>query len=225
MSRILIVDDEPRLRDLLRIALERAGHEVLVAGDGKAAITHAARHLPDLIVLDVGLPEMDGFEVCRHIRARSEVPILFLTARDDEIDRILGLELGADDYVTKPFSPREIVARVRAILKRVNGGAEPQVQRYGPIQLDRERRHCEVSGRQINLTATEFDLLSVLLSEAGRLLPRVQLIGRLWGANSQVSDRTLDSHLRNLRRKLDEAGCVDLIETLHGQGVRLRSME
>ncbi|MBK4214415.1 response regulator transcription factor [Paracoccus caeni] len=225
MSRILIVDDDPRLRDLLRIALERAEHEVLTAGDGQTAITHAARHSPDLIVLDVGLPEMDGFEVCRRLRARSEVPILFLTARDDEIDRIVGLELGADDYVTKPFSPREVVARVRAILKRANGGTRPQALRYGPIRLDREARHCEVAGNRVTLTGTEFELLSMLLAEAGRMLTRVHLINRLWGASSPVSDRTLDSHLRNLRRKLDEAGCPDLIETLHGQGVRLRSVE
>lgn len=225
MTRILIIDDDPRLRDLLRLALERAGHEVIVAGDGRSAITHTARHHPDLIVLDVGLPEMDGFEVCRRIRAGSEVPILFLTARDDEIDRILGLELGADDYVTKPFSPREVVARVRAILKRSNGGGRPQVLHHGLIRLDRDRRHCEVAGRDVSLTGTEFELLAVLVAGAGRLLSRVQLINALYGKSSPVSDRTLDSHLRNLRNKLAEAGASDLIETLHGQGIRLRGGE
>lgn len=223
MSRILIVDDDPRLRDLLRVALERAEHEVMVAADGQIAITHVARHRPDLIVLDVGLPEMDGFETCRRIRATSDVPILFLTTRDDEIDRILGLEMGADDYVTKPFSPRELVARVRAIIKRTNCDGGKQILRHGLIQLNRDRRSCEISGEEIGLTGTEFELLVALLLEAGRLLPRIQLINRLWGAHSPVSDRTLDSHLRNLRRKLSDAGYPDAIETLHGQGVRIRS--
>jgi two-component system, OmpR family, response regulator len=217
---ILIVDDDPRLRDLVRLALERAGHAVLTAADGRQALTHAAREAPDLIVLDVGLPEMDGFEVCRRIRATSEVPILFLTARDDEIDRIVGLELGADDYVTKPFSPRELVARVRAILKRA-AGPRGQVLRHGALALDRDARSCRVGEAEVVLTGTEFRLLDLLMTQPQRLMPRGRLIDAIWGAGSQVSDRTFDSHLRNLRRKLAEAGYPDLVESLHGQGVRL----
>ena len=189
--KILVVDDDARLREVVSIALERAGFAVVTAGDGQRALTHAAREAPDLIVLDVGLPERDGFEVCRRIRATSDVPILFLTARDDEIDRVLGLELGADDYVTKPFSPRELVARVNAILKRATGGA------------------------------TESSLLALLLRDPARVLSRAQAVDAIWGAGSDISGRTLDSHLRNLRRKLADAGCADGIETAHGVGMRM----
>ena len=219
--KILIVDDDPRLRDLVRLALERAGYAVITAADGQSALTHAAREAPDLIVLDVGLPEMTGFDVCRRIRARSEVPILFLTALDDQIDRILGLELGADDYVTKPFSPRELVARVRAILKRSGAPAALPVLRHGRISLDRAGHACRVGDSALSLTATEYRLIDLLLTDPARLLPRQTLVAALWGAHSDVSDRTLDSHLRNLRRKLADAGCPDAIETLHGQGIRL----
>ncbi|MGH1412607.1 MAG: response regulator transcription factor [Pelagimonas sp.] len=219
---ILVVDDDTRLRDLVRIALERAGYDVLTACDGQLALTHAAREKPELIVLDIGLPEMDGFEVCRKIRAVSEVPILFLTARDDEIDRILGLELGADDYVTKPFSPRELVARVRAILKRTNGPKTVNAtMQHGKLTLDREARQCSVSGLDVALTGTEFSLLDQFIQTPARLVSRHHLIGAIWGARSDVSDRTLDSHLRNLRRKLSDAGCPNAIETVHGQGIRL----
>lgn len=219
--KILIVDDDPRLRDLVRIALERAGFAVLTAADGRTALIHTNREAPDLIVLDIGLPEMDGFEVCRRIRGGSEVPILFLTARDDEVDRILGLELGADDYVTKPFSPRELVARVRAILKRSRGTGMDQALAQGLVALDLRARLCRVSGEDVALTATEFDILARLMAQPDRLLPRPTLVAAIWGANSHVSDRTLDSHLRNLRRKLAEAGCASAIETVHGQGMRL----
>ena len=221
--KILIVDDDPRLRDLVRIALERAGHSVLTASDGKQALVQAAREAPDLVVLDVGLPEMDGFETCRRLRERSEVPILFLTARDDEIDRILGLELGADDYVTKPFSPRELVARVRAILKR-SAGLQPTAKlEFESLILDTHTRICRVAGVEAELTATEFGLLERLMRDPSRLVSRRELLGAVWGPNSLVSDRTLDSHLRNLRRKLTEAGCADAVETVHGQGIRLRA--
>ena len=219
--KILIIDDDSRLRDLLRLALERAEHTVVTGADGQSALMLAAREQPDLIVLDIGLPEMDGFEVCRRIRARSEVPILFLTARDDEIDRILGLELGADDYVTKPFSPREVVARVKAILKRSAGHSAPQTTGRGLLALDMVSHQCRVAGADVPLTATEFSILSRLLADPARLVPRHVMIAALWGASSQVSDRTLDSHLRNLRQKLTTAGCPDAILSLHGQGLRL----
>ncbi|MHA6264233.1 response regulator [Arenibacterium sp. CAU 1754] len=224
--KILVVDDDPRLRDLVAIALERAGFAVVTAADGQIALTHAARETPDLVVLDVGLPELDGFEVCRRLRTKSEVPILFLTARDDEIDRVVGLELGADDYVTKPFSPRELVARVRAILKRTKGGAvTARVLRHGRLFLDSATHHCRVADTDIDLTATEMKLLGQLMCDPGRILSRAQLVDGLWGAGSQVSDRTLDSHLRNLRAKLDMAGCPDAVQTVHGVGVRMGSCE
>ncbi|MFV2054113.1 response regulator transcription factor [Aliiroseovarius sp. YM-037] len=219
--KVLLVDDDPRLREVVGIALDRAGYAVITVADGQAALTHAAREAPDLIVLDVGLPEHDGFEVCRRIRARSDVPILFLTARDDEIDRVLGLELGADDYVTKPFSPRELVARVRAILKRTTGGREAPVLTHGRITLDPAAHSCRVGDGDVALTATEFTLLAQFIEQPNRVRTRVQMIDAIWGANSQVSDRTLDSHLRNLRRKLADAGCADAIETVHGVGMRM----
>lgn len=219
--KILLVDDDPRLRDLVALALGRAGYAVLTAGDGQRALMHAAREKPDLIVLDVGLPEMDGFEVCRRIRATSDVPILFLTARDDEIDRIVGLELGADDYVTKPFSPRELVARVKAILKRSQAPHAPPALNHGRIVLDPAAHLCSVAGVEVALTATEFRLLAQCLAAPARLHTRSQIIAAIWGANSPVSDRTLDSHLRNLRQKLASAGCPEAIETVHGVGVKI----
>lgn len=221
--KILLVDDDPRLRDLVRIALERAEFAVITANDGQSALTHAAREAPDLIVLDIGLPEMDGFEVCRRVRAGSDVPILFLTARDDEIDRILGLEMGADDYVTKPFSPRELVARVRAILKRTNGAGQRKDVVHGALRLDRAAHRVWVGAAEVTLTSTEFTLLDHLISYPAQVRSRRQLVEAHWGANSAVSDRTLDSHLRNLRRKLAEAGAPDAIETVHGVGMRLGS--
>jgi two-component system, OmpR family, response regulator len=218
--KILVVDDDPGLRTLMGLALERAGFTVVTAADGQVALMQAAREAPDLIVLDQGLPELDGLEVCRRIRARSEVPILFLTARDDELDRILGLELGADDYVTKPFSPRELVARVKAILKRARGPVG-EVLRQGVLALDAGRHSCTVAGREVALTGTELAILRVLMRAQGRVMGRVALVDAVWGAGSPVSDRTLDSHLRNLRAKLVAAGCAEAIETLHGVGLRM----
>lgn len=219
--KILVTDDDPRLRDLVRTALERAGHEVTCAADGAQALTEAARGAPDLIVLDIGLPEMDGFEVCRRIRARSEVPILFLTARDDEVDRIVGLEMGADDYVTKPFSPRELVARVAAILRRTGGTARVEMRRHGRLSLDLNARVCKVDDTALSLTGTEVQMVEAFLTAPGRLLSRMDMANAVWGVGAQQSDRTMDSHLRNLRRKLAEAGCAEAIETVHGQGMRL----
>lgn len=220
--KILLVDDDPRLRELVGIALERAGFQVVTASDGQAGLIHTTREKPDLIVLDIGLPEMDGFEVCRRIRAHSQVPIVFLTARDDEIDRVLGFEMGADDYVTKPFSPRELVARVRAVLKRTNGPGDSMLLHHGQITLDRGSHECRVAETPVSLTGKEFTILAFLLAQPARVRPRNHLIAEVWGTHSQVSDRTLDSHLRNLRNKLATAGCQNAIETLHGVGIRLR---
>lgn len=222
--KILLVDDDPRLRDLVRIALERAGWQVVTAADGQEALLHANRELPDFIVLDIGLPELDGFEVCRRIRQRSEVPILFLTARDDEVDCILGLELGADDYVTKPFSPRELVARIRTILKRSQKTQVPTVLTHGDLCLDPQAHRCQIAGQDISLTAREQGILLLLLQDPSRIRSRAELITQIWGAGSQVSDRTLDSHLRNLRAKLEQAGGTDIIETVHAVGIRLRAL-
>lgn len=219
--KILVVDDEPRLREIVTVALTRGGFQVVTAANGQLALTQAARELPALIVLDVGLPEMDGFDVCRRIRESSEVPILFLTAHDDEVDRVLGFELGADDYVTKPFSPRELVARVRAILKRSGEKRRGRALRHGTILLDAASHSCMVGQDEVNLTATEFIILGSLMRYATQIHDRRQLVERIWGAGSQVSDRTLDSHVRNLRRKLAQAGCADAIETVHGVGMRM----
>jgi two-component system, OmpR family, response regulator len=218
--KILVVDDDPGLRSLVGLALERAGFTVVTAADGQVALMQTAREAPDLIVLDQGLPELDGLEVCRRIRARSEVPIIFLTARDDELDRIIGLELGADDYVTKPFSPRELVARVKAILKRVRGPAG-DVLRQGVLELDAGRHACTVAGQTVAVTGTELAILRTLMLTGGRVTGRAQLVDAVWGTGSPVADRTLDSHLRNLRAKLAAAGCPDAIETLHGVGLRM----
>lgn len=219
--KILVVDDDPRLRELVSITLERSGFSVVTARDGQMALTCATREAPALIVLDVGLPEMDGLEVCRRVRARSDVPILFLTARDDEIDRILGLELGADDYVTKPFSPRELVARIKAILKRSTSVASQVVLRHGPMELDLAGHLVRMDGEKISLTATELSILRRLMQTPEAIVSRPQLVDAIYGAGSQVADRTLDSHLRNLRRKLSEQGWAGAIETVHGIGLRM----
>jgi two-component system OmpR family response regulator len=219
--KILVVDDDPRLRDLVRMALEGGGFDVVTAADGQAALVGATREAPDLIVLDVGLPKGDGFEVCRRIRATSDVPILFLTAHDEEVDRVLGFELGADDYVTKPFSPRELVARIRAILKRKDTSPGKDALSRGSLRLKVDAFTCEVDGVPVSLTSTEFSLLLRLMRWPNHVHTRAQIMEDLWGVGTPVSDRTLDSHLRNLRKKLSNAGCPNAIETLHAVGIRL----
>jgi len=226
MSHILIVDDDPQSRDVLRIALKKAGHTVSEAGDGAEALAKARKGKADLIVLDIGLPEMDGLEVCRHLRANLDTPVLFLTARDEEIDRILGFEMGGDDYVTKPFSPRELIARIRAILKRteqgpVTGMATVRPLSHGALQLDPARHSCTFAGALIPLTAREMALLGHLMARPDHVATKAQLIDAVYGPAIHVSDRTLDSHLRNLRAKLSSAGCESAIETVHGVGIRM----
>ncbi|MEM7489507.1 MAG: response regulator transcription factor [Pseudomonadota bacterium] len=217
---ILVVDDDPGLRQTVRASLERAGLATVAAADGAQALVAVRRDVPDLVVLDIGLPEMDGLEVCRRLRAVSDVPILFLTARDEEIDRVIGLEMGADDYVTKPFSPRELVARVRAILRR-GAGSGPKPLSHGGIELDPLGHRCRVAGRDIALSATEMTILACLMRAPGRMLGRATLAAEVWGAGSSVAPKTIDSHLRNLRRKLAAAVGTDPIETIHGVGVRI----
>ena len=223
---ILVVDDDPQIRDVLGLALERAGFRTVMARDGVEGLQLAKAELPSLAVLDIGLPEMDGLELCKAIRRDGDLPILFLTARDDEVDRILGLELGGDDYVTKPFSPRELVARVRAILKRSGSleplrRDEPKTLRIGLLSLVPESHVCKVSDVSVTLTSTELAILEKLMSRPTQVFSRPALVDAIWGPGMVVSDRTLDSHLRNLRSKLAEAGCGDAIETLHGVGLRM----
>ncbi len=219
---ILVADDDAQIRDIVRIALTQAGLGVAEAGDGRAALEKAESLRPDLIILDIGMPEMDGLKVCRALRKTSEVPILFLTARADEIDRVVGLELGADDYVSKPFSPRELVARVRAILKRSNGEVSDQVVlRRGIVSVDPARHLCHVNDEAVTLTSREMDLLERLIARPDHVMSRPQLVDAIYGTNVNVSDRTMDSHLRNLRSKLSKAGCADAIETVHGVGIRM----
>lgn len=221
-QHILIADDDAGIRDVLRMACEQAGFTVSMAADGQVALEMAGRLQPDLIVLDIGMPEMDGLTVCREVRKTSEVPILFLTAQGDEIDRIVGLEVGADDYVSKPFSPREVVARMRAILKRTAGVAPSTfVLRRGVLSVDPDRHACRVAEATVVLTSREMDLLVQLMRRPDNVMPRPALVDAVYGTNIHVSDRTMDSHLRNLRAKLSGAGCADAIETVHGVGVRM----
>ena len=220
-ATILVVDDDPNIRDVLRIALGQGGFTVAEVGDGQAALASFTKTGADLIVLDIGLPEMDGLDVCRAIRKTSAVPILFLTARDDEIDRVVGLELGADDYVTKPFSPRELVARVRVILKRTQPQSVADLRRRGVLEVDEDRHIARIAGQLVALTAREMELLSRLMVRPEHVMARPQLVDAFYGTNIHVSDRTMDSHLRNLRAKLTAAGCPDAIETVHGVGIRM----
>ena len=222
MADILIIDDDPQIRDVLRIALKQAGFATREAGDGAEGLAKALNGRDDLIILDIGLPAMDGFDLCRRLRAEKDTPVLFLTARDDEIDRVVGLELGGDDYVTKPFSPRELVARVRAILKRSQGGAGANgTLRRGVLELDPARHLCRVDGQNVALTQREMAILSLLMSRPENVFAKPQLSDAVYGPVIHVSDRTLDSHLRNLRAKLREAGAGDAIETVHGVGIRM----
>ncbi|MCT4559240.1 MAG: response regulator transcription factor [Pelagimonas sp.] len=224
-GRILIVDDDPNIRDVIGFAVEKAGYTPFFAQDGLNALQVAQADMPDLVVLDIGLPEMDGLEVCRELRKSSEVPILFLTARDDEIDRIIGLEMGGDDYVTKPFSPRELVARIKVILKRSQPSAprSPRETAHGDLVLDTDRHRCLFGGQEIALTASEFTLLTALLERPENVLSRQALVDAVYGYNTHVSDRTIDSHIRNIRGKLAKAGCTDSIVTVHGVGLRMGS--
>ncbi|WP_411891649.1 response regulator transcription factor [Yoonia sp. SDW83-1] len=221
-GQILVADDDGQIRDVVRIALGQAGFTVAEAADGQQALEMARSLTPDLIVLDIGMPEMDGLAVCRELRKSSDVPVVFLTAHGDEIDRVVGLELGADDYVPKPFSPRELVARVRAILKRASPAQAAQVvMRRGVLSVDPDRHLCHVQDAPVTLTSREMELVVHLMRRPDNVMSRPQLVDAIYGTNVHVSDRTMDSHLRNLRGKLAKAGCVDAIETVHGVGIRM----
>ena len=223
---ILVVDDDPHIRDVVRFAFEKTGMTISIAQDGKEALARFDRNVHDLIVLDIGMPEMDGLEVCRQIRKTSDTPILFLSARDEEIDRILGLEIGGDDYVTKPFSPRELIARVNAILRRARSTpAQPPAMRHGGLALDPDARTASFKETPVALTALEFSILRTLLARPGFVFTRELILDAAYAGNIHVADRTIDSHVRNIRAKFAGAGCESAIETVHGVGFKLGRCE
>ena len=223
MKTVLVVEDEMKIARLVRDYLEHAGFEVVVAGDGEVALASARGRKPDLVVLDLGLPGRDGLDVIRELRRTSSVPVVVLTARGDEADRIVGLELGADDYVVKPFSPKELVARVRAVLRRtasaVVGG--PEVLRAADVEVDVPRMRVKVGGRPVDLTPTEFHLLTSLMREPGRVFTRGQLLDAVHGVAIESYERAIDAHVKNIRRKIEPVpGRPRYLLTIHGVGYR-----
>jgi two-component system alkaline phosphatase synthesis response regulator PhoP len=225
MATILLVDDEPRIAEIAKDYLQHAGFSVITAGDGRRALELARAQSPSLIVLDLNLPRMDGFDVARTVRRETSVPIIMLTARVDESDRIAGLEIGADDYITKPFSPRELVARVKAVLRRTH--VQPQgggVRRIGDLAIDAERLKVTRAGTPIDLTATEFQLLSALAKQPGRVLTRARLLDAISGGDAvDAFDRAIDTHIKNIRRKLEpDPHEPTYILTVYGVGYKFR---
>jgi len=212
---IMVVEDEPNIGSLVRTYLERDGFRVLWLRSGEDALAELPRHPIDLVVLDIGLPGIDGFEVCRRISA--QVPVILLTARDEEADRVAGLELGADDYVVKPFSPRELAARVKAVLRRLQGGPAEDVLNLGEVRLDRAAREVRVGGREVELTQREFDLLEYLMRHAGQVVSRETLLESVWGFLSPGETRTVEQHVAQVRKKL---GDLELIRTVRGVGYK-----
>lgn len=223
MARILIVDDDTHIREVVHFALTQAGHHVVEAKGGREALARFSSETLDLVVLDILMPDLDGIEVCRELRRSSRVPIVFLSSRDEELDRILGLELGADDYLTKPFSPRELVARVKAVLRRTTASVDlpPALLHRGGITLDASRHQCFVGQIEITLTVTEFALVRTLMGVAGKVYSRGELVDLAWGDDLHITERTIDSHIRRLRRKFADLD-ADPIETVYGVGYRLR---
>jgi two-component system, OmpR family, response regulator len=227
---ILVVDDDPHIREIAGFALKKAGMQTAFARDGAEALERLKEGGHDLIVLDINMPELDGLEVCRQVRMASSIPILFLSSRDEEVDRVVGLEMGGDDYLTKPFSPREMVARVKAILKRAKP-AEPPAQagdaalKQGGLTLIPAQHLALFNGQPLQLTATEFEILQGFLKRPRHVLDRDAIMGFAYDFNIHVSDRTIDSHIRHIRQKLADAGCASAIETVHGVGYRLGSCQ
>ena len=222
-SKVLIVEDDADAVKLVELYLRRDGHKVLTALDGAEGLRLARETKPDLVVLDLMLPGMNGFEVCRALRGESDVAVVMLTARVEEQDRLAGLDLGADDYVTKPFSPRELAARVRAVLRRTARETvelEPAELEYGDIRVDLDRRDVHVKGTEVHLTPTEFRLLAMMVREPGRTFTRGQIIDRVFGFDFDGFDRTVDAHVANLRRKLEAGGDVQYVHTIYGIGYR-----
>jgi two-component system alkaline phosphatase synthesis response regulator PhoP len=227
-ARILVVDDEPSVTDLLAYNLRKAGYEALIAADGREALRLANLSSPDLILLDLMLPEVDGLDVCRELRKTSDVPIIMITARGEEIDRVVGLELGADDYVTKPFSVRELLSRIKAVLRRARAeageaGASTSLRGPGGLRLELESRSVTVDDTSLSLTRLEFDLLHLLLVNAGRVLTRERLLEQAWGYDFVGDTRAVDSVVKRLRLKLRQASPeADAIEAVRGVGYRLK---
>lgn len=226
MARLLVIDDEANLRHTLSYALRQEGYEVLTAGDGDEGLALFRQAAPDLVILDVMLPGQDGFEVCRRLRRESDVPVVMLTARDTELDKIVGLEIGADDYLAKPFSMRELIARVRALLRRTTRRAEAPasgtLERAG-IAVDTARRQIRAGTKEVDLKPKEFDLLVHLMSHAGEVFTREQLLTTVWGVDHAADSRTVDTHVKTLRERLgDDAARPRWIETVRGVGYRFR---
>jgi DNA-binding response OmpR family regulator len=217
---IVVVDDEPNIADLVDLYLAREGFRVLKTDTGEGGLRAVKDHRPRLVVLDVGLPDVDGLEVCKRLRATSQIPVIFLTARDSEVDRVLGLELGGDDYLTKPFSPAELVARVKAVLRRVDGGPAAEVMQTGEVAIDTGRREVRVGGEPVEFTTKEFDLLRYLAERPGLALSRQQILDGVWGYDWYGDARTVDVHIAQVRKKLGDA--VE-IKTVRGVGYRLES--
>jgi two-component system, OmpR family, alkaline phosphatase synthesis response regulator PhoP len=206
MKSVLVVDDEPKIITLVRDYLVRSGFGVRTARDGREALVQAREQKPDLVIVDLGLPDIDGLDLTRELRRDSSVPLIILTARDEETDKILGLELGADDYVTKPFSPKELVARVRAVLRRSESAEAKNagdVLTAGGLRIDLARRQVRIGGREVELTATEFELLTALARQPGRVFTRAQLLDAIHGVSFESFERAIDSHIKNLRRKIE----------------------
>ena len=226
-KKILVVDDKPELRTLLKSYLSQEGFEVATAGDGQEALYVARHEKPDLIILDLMMPEMGGYDFMRAYSREADTPVIILTARLDENEKVLGLELGADDYVTKPFSPRELTARVRAVLRRLEKkGSEPEMLRTGEIQLDRSGRSTLIAGQPVDLTPSEFELLATLMAAPGRVFSRLELLERLQGTAYEGYERTIDVHIRNLRAKIEpDSSNPQYIETVYGAGYRFTSRE
>jgi DNA-binding response OmpR family regulator len=228
VKTVLVVEDEPRIADLARDYLQHAGFAVHQVGDGHAALQSIGRDRPNLVILDLGLPGLDGLDVVREVRRTSSLPIVILTERDDEVDKLLGLELGADDYVTKPFSPRELVARVRAVLRRSEQtpAASGERIRAGDVELDLPRMRVSVAGRPVELTATEFALLTTLVRQPGRIFTRSQLLDAVHGVAFDSYERAIDTHVKNLRRKLEpDPRRPRYIQTVYGVGYRFAEAE
>ncbi|GAB3987816.1 response regulator transcription factor [Actinoallomurus acanthiterrae] len=228
MTRVLVVEDEESFSDALSYMLRKEGFEVAVAATGPDALESFDRSGADLVLLDLMLPGLPGTEVCRELRTKSTVPVIMLTAKDSEVDKVVGLELGADDYVTKPFSSRELVARIRAVLRRRGDGEElaPATLEAGPVRMDVERHVVTVSGNEVPLPLKEFELLEVLLRNAGRVLTRMQLIDRVWGADYVGDTKTLDVHIKRLRAKIEPAPSTPrFIITVRGLGYKFEPDE
>jgi two-component system alkaline phosphatase synthesis response regulator PhoP len=220
--KILLIDDQPEIVEVCRDYFKSAGYDVITANNGLTGLQSSRREKPDLIVLDLMMPEMDGLDFCRAIRRESGVPIIMLTARVEETDKLIGLEIGADDYITKPFSPRELVARAKVVLRRAAGDSTADMIRAGDVSLDRAHYEVRVGTRAIPLTPTEFEIMAALMSQPGRIFSRSQLLNAAHGVAFESYERAIDSHIRNLRHKLEPD---DFIVTVHGVGYKFQGSE